>query len=167
MKSYLFLAFLFAVSIKMPAAPSADSSALQVEVLIFSGRPNPVFTVTDPAEIKEITALLEGMPKQVAPAATTSTEQPKLGYRGLVVANLSSVSPELQSLVVNHTSIQVKRATVPPTQIPSIASSALATPSAPELRVDGSRALENRLLTLARNKGVIDDLVLSHITSTK
>ena len=58
-------------------------NALQVEVMIFSGRPNPVFTVTDPAEIREIMTLAANLPRPPALSASArlTTQPPILGYR--------------------------------------------------------------------------------------
>lgn len=164
MKNYLVYGFilLLGFSLKMSAAPATGPSAMQVEILIFSGRPNPVFTLTDPTEIKEITALVSALPKAPAARATAGTTDSVLGYRGIAVENRSMIAPELGSLLVNRSQVQLTRKAAPSAQTAS------ATPvDASEVRLDGGAALENRLLTLARKHGAIDDALLSHITSGK
>ena len=170
MKKYLIYIFasLLTMSPKMSAAPTTDPSALQVEILIFSGRPNPVFTITDPAEIKEITALVNSLPKNSAAGAKALTDQPPaLGYRGIAVGNLSKASPDLESFVVNRSNVQLNRKVIPSAKISPSQTASAAPAETGELRVDGASILENRLLASARSRGVIDDALVSHIKNTK
>lgn len=161
----------------MNAAPSTVPTSLQVEVLIYSGRPNPVFTITDPAEINEITALVNAMPKNSATDTRSPSDQSVLGYKGIVVGNLSAASPDLESMVVIRSNVHVKRkssAQAKAPQVQSAAASSATAAAAPaasaessEFRLDGGNILENRLLGMARNRGVINDALLTHINSTK
>lgn len=160
----------------MSAAPGTGPAALQVEVLIYSGRPNPVFTITDPAEIQEITSLVNVMPKNSSTDVKSPVDQPVLGYQGIVVGNLSATAPDLDSVVVKRANVHVKRKASAQAKAPQVQSmtAATATAAAPaasaessEFRVDGGNLLENRLLSMARTRGVINDALLSHINSTK
>ncbi len=158
---YIFI-LLLTLNPRMSAAPTANT--LQVEVLIFSGRPNPVFTITDPAEIKEITALVNGLPKNAADAVRKSAANPAvLGYRGIEVKNSGTAFSELDSFVVNRSDVQLNRKADP--QIATDQSQPAA--GSAEFRLDGASILENRLLALARSRGVINDALLSHIKSAK
>ena len=58
---------------------SVDLSNTQVELDVFSGRPNPEWPLTV-AEAESLEARLEDLPRSAAPAPAT-----KLGYRGFIV----------------------------------------------------------------------------------
>jgi|GEM_PF-655488 len=182
MNKYLFclvslLPFLsFSVNAQTPVAPNA----LRVELLMFSGRPNPVFTITDPAEIRDLTARVNALPKNSIAAAAQTADFPVLGYQGIVVRNMSAASPELDSILVRRSNVRINRKAGPQAKaaqaqaasVSSAGASASAAPAAAaaepsELRVDGGNALENHLLSLARNRGVLDDALMNHITSQK
>jgi hypothetical protein len=160
MKKYtLYLAALLAM---ISPAISADQKpeALQVEVLIFSGRPNPVFIVSDPAEIREIVSLAESLPG--SPEAKAS--HPILGYNGIVVENLSTTLPDVQQFKVGRGDIDIVRK--PGAQSRKAAPTATDASQA-KVRRDGANSLETRLLSLARSKGAIDDRLLEHINRSK
>ena len=168
MEKYLFcfaaLLLVFASPMFAQALPTIN--ALDVEILIYSGRPNPKFTVTDPAEIREIMGLVTGLP-QPSSSATKGAETPSggLGYQGIVVRNRSKVGAEVQSFTTRRSAVQLVRGGTP--AITTSAAGAAAQPAAPEARVDSSSAIERRLLTLAQTRGVIDNVVLAHINSVK
>ncbi len=56
--------------------------AISVSIWIFSGRPNPVISITDNAKIEEIKNMLTGLPKTEKPPLWS-----KLGYNGFVLSN--------------------------------------------------------------------------------
>jgi hypothetical protein len=169
MKKYLVYisALLLICSLKMSAESAQTPNVLHVEVLIFSGRPNPVFTITDPSEIQEITALANGLPRHTTAVAKSSEEQAVLGYRGIAIENLSTIAPELQSLVVNRSSVQLNRKTAPQAKAAQSDAASSATLSVNEQRLDSAVTLQNRLLGMARSRGVINDALLEHINNTK
>lgn len=161
MKKYtLYLAALLAM---ISPAMSADKKpeALQVEVLIFSGRPNPVFVVSDPAEISEIISLAESLPG----GQEAKTSHPILGYNGIVVENLSTTLPDVQRFKVGRGDIDIVRK--PGAQSRKAAAPAAADATQAKVRRDGAHSLETRLLSLARSKGAIDDRLLEHINRSK
>lgn len=161
MKKYTL--YLLALLGMLSTAMSADkkTEALQVEVLIFSGRPNPVFVVSDPAEIREIVSLAESLPGS---AQEARPGQPRLGYNGFVVENLSNTLPDVQRFKVGRGEIDLVRK--PGTQSRKAAAGTDATSTA-RVRRDGANSLETRLLSLARSKGAIDDRLLEHINRSK
>lgn len=132
--------------------------ALRVEVLIFSGRPNPVFVVSDPAEIREIIALADSLPAQSQDAKAS---HPRLGYNGILVENLSTTTPDVQRFKVGRGEIDIVRK--PDAQARKAASDA----SQAKARRDGATSLESRLLSLARTKGALDDKQLERINRDK
>jgi hypothetical protein len=156
-----FALSLAALLVMVSPAMSAEKTpeALQVEILIFSGRPNPVFVVSDPAEIREIITLADSLP---ASGPASKTNQSKLGYTGIVVENLSTTRPDVQRFKVGHGEIDVVRKTNAATPKDAMADAAQA-----KARADGANSLETRLLSLARSKGAIDDRLVEHIKRSK
>ena len=120
---------------------------LQVEVLIFSGRPNPIFTIEDPQEIREVMALLNGLPEH--PVAKTGSEasaiSSKLGFRGLAVTNLSTVAKEIRSFELGDSNVKLKRE-----------STSAASGVKPEFRQDSSKAVQRKLLEIGKSRGAVD-----------
>ena len=166
MKRYsLYLAaFLAMITSAMSSDASKTPNVLQVEVLIFSGRPNPVYTITDPAQIDEIIGQANALPSSTEAATPKASTAPALGYRGIVVENLSSTKPDVQAFSVHRGHVQLLRKQK--SQLRQSAS-APAAPLQAEVRSDSSAALETKLLNLAHSRGVIDDGLLEHINRTK
>lgn len=138
------------------AAEPALPEALEVRVLIYSGRPDPVFTITDPKEIKQLLDSARALP--AAATATGDAAYPKLGYRGMLVTNHSKQNPELASFIAHRNSVRLQ---------PSAGAATTARTSAEEARVDGAGTLEQRLLTLAQAKGVLSPAALTHIQNQR
>lgn len=156
-----------AIAPYMSAQSPSSSQALQVEILIFSGRPNPVFTVTDPAEIREIISLVKGLPAPSATSAITAESRPALGYQGIAVKSSTKVTPDADAFVVHRSTVRLAR-TAPSTSQAGTSGSSAAVPAVnEEVRTDSSTALERRLLTLAQGHGAIDSAVFAYITSGK
>jgi hypothetical protein len=63
-------------------------SMLEVELDIFSGRPNPVWILSE-SEEKELADIITSDPTQISPVYTES-EQFSLGYRGLIVREIKT-----------------------------------------------------------------------------
>ena len=163
MKKYFFLItallLLSGHSIMGADSTSTNVNTLRIELKLFSGRPNPTFDVTNPDEIKQIMQLTQALPKNTALAA--SAEVSKLGYTGIVIANDSSISPELESVTVNHNNVQVNINSTKAAGGLSVVSSGR------QVREDAGWALENYLLQLARTRGVIDDNLVQVIKRTR
>jgi hypothetical protein len=159
----LFFSFILIVGAlsTMNAQNPTPPAGLRVEILVFSGRPNPVFTITDPIQIDGVIAAAEALPSSEA-ASSAAAERPVLGYRGIKVTNLSVDRSSVQAMQVNRTGVRIHRKS-----IASAKNTAAASSSAPEARSDATGALEAQLLTLARDHGVVDDRLLAHIKQTK
>lgn len=71
---------------------AADPSSLEVTLNIFSGRPNPVFTVRDAATIRQIVGTFDALPPH--PTLTASNPPPVsgLGYGGFQVKGIDGMS---------------------------------------------------------------------------
>jgi hypothetical protein len=149
----------FATMLSAQSAP--EPKGLRVEVMVFSGRPNPVFTITDAAQINQILAAAGTLPSASAAAASAQAEveRPKLGYRGILVTNLSDAGSDLQTLRVHRSAVRMTRK--------QAAAAKAGVAAAAEARTDQSAALENQLLSLARSRGAVDDNLLNLIRNSQ
>ncbi len=160
LKFFSLAPFWFVLAATLPAMPATAPERLEVEIMIYSGRPNPTFTITDMAEIREILGAAKAFPR--APSAAAAPSHPKLGYRGIVVANRSSVSVDLERFTVERSTVLLTGA-ARASSVPGVA----AATSATEARFDGSAALEQRLLAIAEGRGVLAPAALAHIRSRR
>lgn len=153
------IAFLVATSGQvMGRETSPKVNGLEVTLLLFSGRPNPVLTLTDPKEIHDILSLAKALPRHPALSTEETVIPARLGYRGIAVRNLSEAMPDIAAILVHRTSVQLKpNAAV--AQTPS--QSGAGTPAG--FRLDAGAVLEARLLALARKHGVVDEQMMQHI----
>lgn len=155
MRIYLLTLFVLLLS-----CAEMTAQGLRAEIMIFSGRPNPVFTVTDPAEIRELLAIIKALPPRNAQLAKDDApENSMLGYRGIAVENLSETTPELKSLVVSRNAVQITQDTTA-IKPGAATTSAVASSANIERRIDTSSLLENRLLQLALKQKAIDPNLL-------
>lgn len=85
-----------------PVEPkSRAEKALRVEILVFSGRPNPVFLIDEKEVIEELVAEAKKQPKHPKLGAPSDEVfANRLGYRGIAVDNVSDVLPEIESIGV-------------------------------------------------------------------
>jgi hypothetical protein len=161
MKKLFFSCFFFlSFTALLNAQPSAATTGLRVEVMVFSGRPNPVFTITDPTQVREILNLAE-----TASGANPESSAVKqgLGYRGILVTNLSpDDTSDIQNIRVYRSAAGISRKSATNPKNESGKSAANVTP---ETRSDNSKALEARLLAMAHSAGAIDQRLLNQITA--
>ncbi|MFI5360387.1 MAG: hypothetical protein ACHQ49_00335 [Elusimicrobiota bacterium] len=153
--------FLISSGVAM-SADNEPAKGLQVEVLVFSGRPNPVFTVTDPKEIQELLNDVEALPGNKGFKGASVTPS-RLGYKGILVRNQSGEDQEVAAFVVHGKDLEIKPAA-------SVKSAAR------DFRVDaaagvrssgetGKESIERRLLELGREKGALDANLLGAISA--
>lgn len=159
MKKSFFSLVLFLSLAGLVNAQSSATDGLRVEVMVFSGRPNPVFVVTDPAQIREILSLVDTMP-QTANADGRSVAKQGLGYRGIAVTNLSGDASGVAAITVYRSGVEVKRKSITPAKN---AAAKISGGAAAEVRSDAMRALETRLLALAVSRGALDQRVVDQI----
>lgn len=67
-------------------APSELGSGVKVVVEVFSGRPNPAFTLDDPAFLQSLRKAFAG-PAAETPDTSQVLAFSRLGYRGIVIEN--------------------------------------------------------------------------------
>jgi len=126
-----------------------QEKGLKVTIMIFSGRPDPTFTITDESIITKIKDSLGKMPKNekfngetVSPAA--------LGYKGILVENSSDLIPDMDSFVVHHSKVEFKNKS-----------------AVKNFLEDYAYELQDLLVRLALEKGAIDMNLADHIKNQK
>ena len=165
MKHY-FLKFALLVagtfSVVLGAQAEETMKALKVEMLVFSGRPNPTFLITDKQQIKDILGLAKSLPKNKAVKdGESGLPESKLGYQGFVVTNQSAIAPEIKSFVVHGSAVQLA---LMPTGSAKGAAKAGVEQAA---LIDSGTSLENKLLSHVKSEGIVDDKLLEFIDSSK
>jgi hypothetical protein len=103
----LALSALGAVSGSANGSP-AGASGLTVQVLLYSGRPDPVFAITDAARIAQIQQLL-AQAKPDPAAGDRKTVLPSiLGYKGVLVLNPAGLGGLPRTIAVYHGNVEVR-----------------------------------------------------------
>lgn len=139
---------LFGVMDAQDATPT--SKGLLIEIDCFSGRPNPKFIVTDPEQIANIKALLDGCVSRNASDAETPVITEKLGYRGIKVSKLDDTNVPLGSIYafdVNKDKVLMYSKKPDSRGIMT---------SLKQAHTDASAALEHYLLELALSQGQLN-----------
>ena len=157
------ISILFAALLSLPFAtvsrgadPTPVGYYLRVYLMMYSGRPDPYFVVSEPKEIAELTAMLNGLPLNAALDKLPVWPNPNsFGHVGLLIEGMSpgAMGHELVLLqvVILGRDVEV-RSRKPETDLGS-----------PEFRLDGNGALEERLLNMAAARKVIHPLLLEKI----
>jgi len=134
---------LMATSVLIRAAqPLKPERGLHISVMVFSGREDPKFIVTDPKEIAEILSAVRGLPAHGSLNSDSSLPHPMFGFRGVTIQNFSSITPELGFVHIYGTDVEM------------IESSPASSAKTKSFRLDNTGALQQRLLNIARAKGV-------------
>lgn len=161
-QSFIKHALLVAGSFCVLAGAQAGEivKSLKVELLVFSGRPNPTFVVTDPVQIKEILALAKNLPqKKGAGSSETVQPEPKLGYQGFIVTNNSDISSDIKSFEVHGSDVHLALA--------GGSKQAGKSSVVHAEGIDSDATLENKLLSHVKNNGLVDEKVLEFIENSK
>lgn len=137
------------------AQAKPPQQALRVTYLVFSGRPNPTVTVTDPAQVRAIEE------KLASARASKLRAEPAgdsiLGYNGILVERIGD-APTAPGFVVKRDVLRAEGS----------AEKSDASAAAPVATVSRSASdLEALLLSLGREQGVLDAALLSVIQDTK
>lgn len=165
MKRYLTaVAFALVGTFTMTAqaqTPTLKKETLKVELMVFSGRANPTFTITDESEIQEILNLVKNLPQKKLKEGETGLPPSKLGYQGFTVTNNTKTSPEIKSFVVNGSAVLLDS--------PSTAGTPAARGGVAEYaaRADSSASLESKLLSHAKETGIASEEMLDAIQGSK
>jgi hypothetical protein len=137
------------------AQAKPPQQALRVTYLVFSGRPNPTVTVTDPAQVRAIEE------KLASARASKLRAEPAgefiLGYNGILIERVGA-APTASGFVVKRDVLRVEGS----------AEKSDASAAAPVATVSRSASdLEALLLSVGREQGVLDAALLSAIQDTK
>lgn len=88
--------------------PPAGASGLTVQILLYSGRPDPLFTITDPARIAQIQQLF-AQTKPDPTAGDRKTVLPSiLGYKGVLILNPGGLGGLPRTIAVYHGNVEVR-----------------------------------------------------------
>jgi hypothetical protein len=148
---------------KVKAETGKMPMVLKVELLVYSGRPNPTFLITDQKEIREIMGLANSLPhKQDLKQGESAMPHPKLGYQGFIVTNATAISPEIKSFAVNGSAVQLSLA---PAATSAMAGGQGALTHA--AKVDAGNSLESKLLSQVTSQGIVDEKTLEFIENSK
>lgn len=158
------IALAFAGTFTMMAqAEPIKKETLEVQLLIYSGEPNPTFRISDEKEIKEILSMAENLPHKQLKAGETGLPEPKLGYQGFMVKNNTSTSPEIKSFVVHGQAVRL-----------AIASDSTdgtveshGNKVGHSARADAHNSLQGKLLAHAKDVGIANDQMIEAIENDK
>lgn len=138
-------------------AHAADAPGLRITYLVYSGRPNPELTVTDPAQLRAIeTRLTDAM---AAPARAGAAAEPVLGYNGILIEHVGGSAAKAKP----------QAATVKGQRLSMEAGAATAFESATATTRESAAAgdLEAMLLKLGHKRGVLDATTLNVLLDGK
>ena len=135
------------------AGAETKVDALRVSISVFSGRPDPVFLITDPKLIGEVITMATSFPIDKA-FSGESVIPNLLGYRGVVIDNVSTRNPDIEEILVNGVNVELHRST---------ATKGLYK----EFRLDTGATLEKRLFDLAVAAKVVRPGFLQAIKAEK
>ena len=142
---------LFMAGIYIEAQEASPAvKGFKVTILIFSGRPNPTFTVTDKNMIEKIESFFKKTPKSsVLKGETVSPNI--LGYNGILVENLSDTMPDTDSFLVYNANVEVKNKKSPDKSMINA------------ILKDNTLGLQKLLIGEGQKQGVIDQTVIDYI----
>jgi hypothetical protein len=145
----------------MAQAETTKKETLKVELLVFSGRPNPTFAISDEKEIQEILSLAKNLPQRQLKSGESALPTPKLGYQGFIVTNNTTTSPEIKSFVVNGSSVELALNSA---GAKTAARGVVVEQSA---RADTYNALQSKLLSHAKETGIANDEMVQAIENAQ
>jgi len=158
--SFLLPFILFGLASVLKAQTPQETRGLRIELLVFSGRPNPTFTITDTKQIRDLFTSVNAL--AVDANAKAGDDRPILGYNGIRVTDLSASEASAQSFRVRGSTVRIVRK-----QAAKAGNAAADSVITTEVRNDHGSTLETKLLELARQQGAIDDHVLALIRKSK
>lgn len=132
-------------------ALAAEAPGLQITYLVYSGRPNPVVTVTDAKSLRAIQTRLDDA--LAAPATSAAAPDPILGYNGILIEHVggSTAKAKPQPLVIKGQQVRID------TAVGTDFKSATA-----NLRTSAAAGdLEAMLLKLGQKRGALDATTLN------
>ncbi len=124
----------------------AQEQGLKVTVLIFSGRPDPTFSLTRDNEFQTVSSALEKAVENKSFRGETVIPS-RLGYKGILVENISGVKGVPRSIAVRGRDIEIRNKHV--------------------LFLRDNGELERYLLEEAMKKGAIDKTLFREIRKNR
>lgn len=138
-------------------AHAADAPGLRITYLVYSGRPNPELTVTDPAQLRAIEARLGDA--MAAPARAGAAAEPVLGYNGILIEHVGGPVAKVKPQPVTIKGQRLSVDTAAATEFKSATATA---------RVSAAAAdLETMLLKLGQKRGALDAATLDVLLDSK
>ncbi|QRK06880.1 hypothetical protein JQX13_43610 [Archangium violaceum] len=134
-----------------------SQTGLRVTFLMYSGRPNPSVTVTDPEQVRAIEERL-ARAFSAGPRVATRASHAVLGYTGIKVERLGAATRDAKPFIVKRDVLRVEDEA----EQAGLSSAAGPTGFVSREAMD----LEDFLLALGRDQGVLDEVGLSVIRSS-
>jgi hypothetical protein len=151
MKDIRFMVCVIVLAFFSIAAASAQAGGqLKVTILIYSGRPNPTYTIDKPEDIAAVNALFRGGMAKGAEAGKQF--RPRLGYNGLLVENVTNVEGLPARFYVCKGNIYLPQ-TASTGNAAILSSRSVASPQG--ALIDESRSLESKLFDAGATEGKI------------
>jgi hypothetical protein len=97
-----------ALSVNAAAETPAGTSGLTIQVLIYSGRPDPLFVIRDPAQIAKLKQLLDQAAPDQAADAAKSILPSVLGYKGFLILNPGALGGLPREVAVFQQRVQTR-----------------------------------------------------------
>ncbi|MBX9399987.1 hypothetical protein K4L06_01595 [Lysobacter sp. BMK333-48F3] len=142
-------------SLLLLAAPAlagaAESPGLRITYLVYSGRPNPELTVTDPASLRAIESRLADA--LAAPAKQGAAAEPVLGYNGILIEHVGGPAAKVQPQPLTIKGREVRIDTAPASDFKAAAATTRVSAAAGDL--------EAMLLKLGHKRGALDAKTLN------
>lgn len=141
-----------------------NENKLTVTFMIFSGRPNPSFTITDENVIKRLEGIISNLSKSQSRFKENTVIPPILGYRGIRVDNKSSFLTEIESFSVHKADVELMSK--------SKSGGAESTGLEPKggekvFLMDAAQSIEDLLINLGLKAGAIDSKIADIIKQSK
>jgi len=142
-------------SLLLLAAPAlagaAESPGLRITYLVYSGRPNPELTVTDPASLRAIESRLADA--LAAPARPGAAAEPVLGYNGILIEHVGGPAAKVQPQPLTIKGREVRIDTAPASDFKAASATTRVSAAAGDLEV--------MLLKLGQKRGALDAKTLN------
>jgi len=104
----LSVAISMTLSMNAEAEPPAGASGLTIQVLIYSGRPDPLFVIRDPAQIAKLKQLLDQAAPDRAADSAKSILPSILGYKGFLILNPGALGGLPHEIAVYQKRVQTR-----------------------------------------------------------
>lgn len=132
-------------------ALAAQAPGVQITYLVYSGRPNPVLTVTDPAAVRAIESRLTDA--MAAPASAGAAADPVLGYNGILIERVGDAAQKRvpQPLVIKGRQLRID--TAPASELKAATATTRTSAAAGDL--------EAMLLKLGQKRGALEATTLN------